>query len=305
MKNISKVGSEALSSSFSFHYYYIRAMVNDSYLGLGMQDRKRVFLTWRINNIWSGGVGVKQNIYDNNDFFPRYISLRDSGITYNDFVEQPAIKSLISSLNGKSVLDLGCGTGQFAKYCIEQGASKVVGVDISKNMIERANKENKHEKIDYICTPIEDFELQNHKFDKIISSLAIHYIENYSALIKKVYGLLNENGEFIFSTEHPIVTSRKEMDNWITDKDENKLYWAVDNYQEEGKREQHWIIDGVIKYHRTISTLMNTLINNGFVLEKVIEPQSIPIGLELKPKVISEKRRPSFIIIKVRKGSFL
>ncbi|MFD6439424.1 class I SAM-dependent methyltransferase [Peribacillus sp. NPDC060186] len=244
---------------------------------------------------------MKQNIYDNQIFFNGYTSLREGGVTYNDFVEQPSIKSTISNLKGKSILDLGCGTGHFSSYCIENGASKVIGVDISRNMIEQAKKDNNHEKIDYICIPIEDLDLPNQKFDLIISSLAIHYIEDYSNLIKKISGLLKKNGEFIFSTEHPIVTARKEMDNWVKDNEGIKLHWALDNYQEEGKREEHWYIDGVIKYHRTISTLINTLINNGFVLEKIIEPQSIPTGLEQMPKLINESRRPSFIIIKTRK----
>jgi ubiquinone/menaquinone biosynthesis C-methylase UbiE len=244
---------------------------------------------------------LKQNIYDNDIFFKNYKSLRKTGITYNDFVEQPAIKSAISSLNGKTVLDLGCGNGQFAKYCVDNGATKVTAVDISKNMIEQANIENKHKKIEYICTPIEDLELKNQKFDIIISSLTTHYIDDYKGLIEKVTSLLHRDGEFIFSTEHPIVTARKEMNNWIKDEDGNKLHWGLDNYQEEGKREQHWYIDGVVKYHRTISTLINTLISSGLVLEKILEPQAIPIGIEQMPKSINEKRRPSFIIIKARK----
>lgn len=244
---------------------------------------------------------MKQNIYDNDIFFKGYTSLRKTGITYNDFVEQPAIKSAISSLNGKTVLDLGCGNGQFAKYCVDNGALKVTAVDISRNMIEQANNENKHDKIEYICTPIEDLEIKNQKFDIIISSLMAHYIEDYTGLIEKVASLLDTNGEFIFSTEHPIVTARKEMNNWIKDEDGNKLHWGLDNYQEEGKREQRWYIDGVVKYHRTISTLINTLINSGLVLEKIIEPQAIPIGLGQMPKLINEKRKPSFIVIKARK----
>lgn len=245
---------------------------------------------------------LKQNIYDDHTFFKAYTALRDSGVTYNDFVEQPAIKSAISDLKGKTILDLGCGSGQFAKYCIEAGASQVTGIDISTNMIEQANKENKHEKIDYICIPIEDLVLDNQKFDLIISSLAVHYIEDYSALIKKISGFLNENGEFIFSTEHPIVTARIKMNNWVRDNEGNRIHWAIDNYQEEGKREQHWYIDGVIKYHRTISTLINELINNGLGLEKIIEPLAIPTGLKQMPKLSNEKRKPSFIVIKARKG---
>jgi len=244
---------------------------------------------------------MKQNIYDNDIFFKSYSSLRKTGVTFNDFVEQPAIKSAISSFNGKTVLDLGCGNGQFSKYCADNGALKVTAVDISMNMIELAKNENKHDNIEYICTPIEDLEIKNQKFDLIISSLMTHYIEDYTKLIEKVVSLLNTNGEFIFSTEHPIVTARKEMNNWIKDKDGNNLHWGLDNYQEEGKREEHWYIDGVVKYHRTISTFINTLINSGLVLEKIIEPQAIPIGLEKMPQLVNEESRPSIIVIKARK----
>jgi 2-polyprenyl-3-methyl-5-hydroxy-6-metoxy-1,4-benzoquinol methylase len=247
-----------------------------------------------------GGNLLKQNIYDNPTFFEKYSSLRHSGATYNDFVEQPAIKSLISGLEGKSILDLGCGSGGFAKYCIDHGATNVVGVDISRNMINQARSKNKHENIEYVCIPIEDLDIPNVKFDLIISSLVVHYIEDYPALLNKVKALIHKKGEFIFSTEHPIVTAREQMNNWVKDQAGNKLHWALDHYHHEGKREQRWYIDGVIKYHRTISTLLNGLIEAGFTIEKILEPQAIPVGLQLMPKIINEKRRPSFIVIKAK-----
>ncbi|SES78840.1 Methyltransferase domain-containing protein [Oceanobacillus limi] len=245
---------------------------------------------------------MKQNIYDNPTFFNEYKKLRESGITYNDFIEQPAVKSAISCLEGKTVLDLGCGTGEFVRYCLENKASYVLGVDISKKMIEQAKIKTENGKADFICAPIEDINITDQKFDVIISSLAIHYIEDYDGLINKVRNLLNYDGVFIFSTEHPIVTARKEMDNWIKDGEGNKLYWALDDYHEEGKREQHWYIEGVIKYHRTISTLVNTLITNGFKIEEIQEPQSTSEGLNKMPKLVNEKRRPSFIVIKAQKS---
>ena len=249
-----------------------------------------------------GGDYLKQNIYDNPIFFEQYSALRETGITANDFVEQPALKSLIASLKDKTVLDLGCGAGSFAKYCAENGAAKVTAVDISSNMIKKAKKDNPHEKITYLCKPIEELEPHLQTFDLIVSSLAIHYIEDYPRLMDKINTLLNSKGEFIFSTEHPIVTARKaEISNWVKDCEGNKLHWALDHYQDEGKREQYWYIDGVVKYHRTISTLINGLIENGLVLERVIEPTAIPGGVELRPKLINEERRPSFIVIKARK----
>src|SRR5699024_6354350 len=218
---------------------------------------------------------MKQNIYDNPNFFKDYTTLRESEITANDFIEQPAIKSLIPCLKGKSVLDLGCGDGYFSKDCIENGAKNVIGVDISNNMIERAKKLNQDDNVEFMCLPMEDLELTNQKFDLIVSSLAMHYIEDYPAMIQKINGLLKNSGEFIFSTEHPITTARKGGDHWIKTEDGNKSHWALDNYQEEGIREQVWFFDySVIIYHRTISTLVNTLIEHGFSLDKIIEPQS-------------------------------
>ncbi|NRG44847.1 SAM-dependent methyltransferase, partial [Bacillus sp. CRN 9] len=43
---------------------------------------------------------MKQNIYDNPTFFKEYTSLRESGLTYNDFLEQPAMKTAIGDING-------------------------------------------------------------------------------------------------------------------------------------------------------------------------------------------------------------
>lgn len=89
---------------------------------------------------------------------------------------------------------------------------------------------------------------------------------------------------------------------WVKDPDQNILHWPIDNYGEEGLRNQFWGIDGVIKYHRKLSTLLNaTLIQNGLTIEGIVEPESSLEGLEKMPKLINETRRPSFLIIKARK----
>ncbi len=244
---------------------------------------------------------MKQNIYDHPTFFNEYMNMRDSGLTYNDFLEQPAMKAELPDLFGKKVLDLGCGTGALASYCIQNGCFSVDAVDISSNMINMAMEKNPHQHITYICTPIEEFEKPKDSYDLVISSLAIHYIADYSALVKKLAIFLKYNGLFIFSIEHPVVTARKEMNNWFKNGNGERLHWALDHYQEEGDREQQWYVDGVIKYHRTISTLINTLSSNGFMIEKLIEPLPTQEGLEKLPKLKNEKRRPSFLLVKARK----
>ncbi|CAN7410200.1 class I SAM-dependent methyltransferase [Rossellomorea sp. LjRoot5] len=244
---------------------------------------------------------MKQNIYDNPTFFEGYMNLRDSKMTYNDFLEQPAMRDALPDLKGERVMDLGCGTGELSKYCIEMGASAVVGVDISEKMITRALQENKDENIKYVCSPIEDLTFPTEPFDLIVSSLAIHYIEDYESLIRKLHTFLKPGGLLIYSIEHPVVTARKDMKNWWENADGDRLHWAIDHYREEGKREQHWYVDGVIKYHRTIPTLVNGLISHGFMLEKMHEPLPTEEGIKLMPSLKNEERRPSFLIIISRK----
>ncbi len=49
--------------------------------------------------------------------------------------ERKAVFDLLGSLEGREVLDLGCGTGYYARYALSRNAQHVVGVDISPSMI--------------------------------------------------------------------------------------------------------------------------------------------------------------------------
>ena len=74
----------------------------------------------------------KQNIYDNEIFFEGYKSIRQKKENANILFEKPALFSLLPDLKGKRILDLGCGYGENCMEFVKMGASKVVGIDISK-----------------------------------------------------------------------------------------------------------------------------------------------------------------------------
>ncbi|WP_411345983.1 class I SAM-dependent methyltransferase [Paenibacillus sp. WLX1005] len=243
---------------------------------------------------------MKQNLYDNPEFFEYYSKMRDSGITYNEFVEQPALRSLLPSLEGKIVLDLGCGSGQLAVYLLEQGAAHITGTDISASMLGRAPQ---HEQITYMQAPMEELDFPGNSFDVIVSSLALHYIEQYEPLMHKIAYWLKDGGKIVFSTEHPIVTAKLDKDGWIKNEQGERLYYAVDHYSQQGIRYSHWVVDGVITYHRTMATLINGVIQSGLRLDAVLEPEPIPEGLENMPQLIHELRKPSFVVIAASKES--
>ena len=248
---------------------------------------------------------MKQNIYDDKFFYDSYIDLRTNSKGLNDVLEIPAFRSLSPRLDGKEILDLGCGYGESCKWYISKGAKKVVGIDISEKMIKRALELYNDNKIEYKNECIEEINFKSGSFDMVLSSLAFHYISDFEGIVKKINNVLKPGGILIFSQEHPIATAKKIADGWAKDENGEKLHWILDDYNDEGIRKQHWFIDGVVKYHRTLSTIVNTLIENNFSIIKILEPIATEKAEKFNPKLMEERRRPPFVIIKAQKINWL
>lgn len=242
-----------------------------------------------------------QNIYDNEIFFEGYKKIRENEANANNLFEMPALFSMLPELKGKKVLDLGCGFGEHCKRFVECGAEKVVGVDISEKMLEVAMQENNDQRITYLNMPMEDISKLHEQFDVVISSLAFHYVEDFEALIRNIYQMLNEDGVFVFSQENPLCTCHSGGNRWTKDENGNKLYLNLADYGVEGERESVWFVDNVKKYHRTFSTIINTLVEAGFSIEKMIEPLPSNELLEKYPDYKDLFHKPDFLLIKGRK----
>ena len=244
---------------------------------------------------------AKQNIYDNPVFFEGYQKIREKGDNANVLFEIPALLSLLPDLSGKSLLDLGCGYGEHCKMFINMGAKSVVGVDISEKMLEVAHRENSDPKITYLNIPIEDIDRLDGQFDVVISSLAIHYVEAFAEVVKKIYDKINTDGVFVFSQEHPIGTACSSGNRWTKDESGKKLYVNLSNYCAEGERESTWFVEGVKKYHRTFSTIVNALVEAEFTIERMIEPFPDAKMLKKYPEHYNLLHKPDFLLVKAKK----
>ncbi|MGL4571640.1 MAG: class I SAM-dependent methyltransferase [Clostridium sp.] len=243
---------------------------------------------------------MKENKYDNEKFFNEYKKMSRSVNGLSGAGEWHELKKMLPSFKNKRVLDLGCGFGWHCKYAIEQGAQSVIGVDLSENMLEEARKINNDNNIEYINMPIEDVNYPKDSFDVVLSSLTFHYIKSFSDICNKVYDCLSKDGEFIFSVEHPVFTAEGSQ-NWYYDEDGNRLHWPVDNYYIEGQRTSIFLGEEVKKYHKTMTTYINTLIKNGFEITGVVEPMPEESMLMDNKEMQDELRRPMMLIISARK----
>ena len=69
------------------------------------------------------------------------------------------------------------------------------------------------------------------------------------------------------------------------------------HYQDEGPRQASFLDHEVVKYHRTVATYVNTLLDLGFTLTKLSEPQPTQELLDTHPAWQDETRRPMFLLI--------
>lgn len=237
-----------------------------------------------------------QNEYDNERFFEEYAKMSRSRNGLNAAGEWHQLKLLFPPLQGKTVLDLGCGYGWHCTFAAEQGAIQVLGLDLSRKMIEEAKKRNAQRKIEYRVCGIEEYEYPENMWDCVVSNLALHYIENIEIIFQKVHRTLKSEGVFIFNIEHPVFTAGVDQD-WIYSENQKPQYWPVDNYFLSGKRRTHFLGCDVIKQHHTLTQILMGLLKNGFELVVVEEAMPSEKMLDI-PGMKDELRRPMMLLIK-------
>ncbi|MGL4798106.1 MAG: class I SAM-dependent methyltransferase [Cellulosilyticaceae bacterium] len=243
---------------------------------------------------------MKENQYDHIKFFEQYKQMARSKNGLEAAGEWHELRKMLPDFTDKKILDLGCGFGWHCRFAVEQGAREVVGIDLSERMLERAKELTNSDKIKYLRMPIEAIQFEDEAFDCVISSLALHYIEAFDEVCEKVSRYLVKGGEFVFSVEHPVFTAEGRQ-QWKYDNQDGRAYWPVDNYYREGERRSVFLGEEVIKYHRTLTTYIQTLLAHGFEIKAVVEPQPAPHMLEGNKEMQDELRRPMMLIIKAKK----
>ena len=242
---------------------------------------------------------MKENKYDDIEFFNNYKQMPRSTGGLKAAGEWHELQKMMPDFSGKRVLDLGCGFGWHCRYAAQQGAKSVVGVDISERMLQEAREKTTSSLIEYVHMAIEDIDFPENSFDLVISSLVFHYIKSFEDIVMKINKCLSKRGNFVFSIEHPIFTAQGPQD-WYYDNNGNPLHWPVDHYFEEDVRKAVFLGEKVVKYHRTITTYVNTLIRCGFEIIKLVEPQPADYLLD-EPGMKDELRRPMMLLISARK----
>ena len=206
--------------------------------------------------------------YDDQDVFATYQARREREDNPNDTLERPVMLELLGSISELEILDLGCGHAGFGLELLALGASSYLGIDGSKNMIEAAKTSLAGTNASAIQADIQTWKYPSNRFDLVVSSLVLHYIENLDSLLEQIHACLRPNGRFIFSVLHPVISSSNNAFSDVARQD-----WIVDDYFHSGKRINASLGSEVTTYHRTLENYFNALQMAGFTIKNLRESQ--------------------------------
>ncbi len=128
-------------------------------------------------------------------------------LPFRSFVEEHSMFELLPDLAGRSVVDLACGEGIYSRKLIQAGAARVVGVDISAEMISLAERAETRAPLGvrYVVADVATVELDE-RFDIALCSYLFNYARTRAelrTLIESVHGLLRPGGSVVGCNDYP------------------------------------------------------------------------------------------------------
>ena len=205
--------------------------------------------------------------------------------------------NLLGDLSGKRVLEIGCGNGRSLKYVKDLGASELWGIDISPEQLDRAQEflSSLNVRANLICSPMEnDCGIPTDYFDAVYSVFGIGWTTDLDATCMRINAYLKTGGAFIFSWSHPI--------HKCTLFEDGKVIFS-NPYFDESWYSAMICGQKIMLSNRMMSTYINALAANGFLIETLIETgdddlrnagsstfsdkaKIVPVGFVIKAKKI-------------------
>jgi len=237
---------------------------------------------------------------------------------YSEYLNGPALKRMIGDIEGKKVLDMGCGEGYFSRFFAKAGG-EVTGVDLSDALVKAAvDEEERHSLgIKYFVADAANLNmLKSESFDVAFSYMALLDIRNYEGAISEVSRVLKTGGRFVVLMEHPCFTLFRVLDGkvvsgWETHlcKDGSKkyLYYWVADYLQRHSYTVEWKHDRLPSsfvttgFHRPLSDYVNALTKHGLAITGLDEPQPLGEGVRVHPPMKKHYRVPQSMVIEATK----
>lgn len=226
------------------------------YSPAGPEESARANRHW-----WDGAAGA-------------YLTEHGGHLGYDAFVWGPEglreeDAGLLGDVRGLDVLEVGCGAGQCTRWLAGHGA-RAVGVDVSAGML-RAGTELgvPAAPASFVQADARRLPFAARSFDLACSSYgAVPFVADPGRVMREVARVLRPGGRWVFSVTHPV--------RWAFPDDPGPAGLTADRSYFDRTSYVERDADGTVLYaehHRTLSDRVADLVDAGFVLERLVEPE--------------------------------
>lgn len=129
--------------------------------------------------------------------YRKFADTYDKVLNPSTLLEEDIVIKLVNACKGDSILDVGCGTGRYAK---KFAIADYVGIDFSRNMLKVAKKKVQAK---FVLGDIVNMPFPDCSFDKIVCCLVISHVHKIGAVLKEMSRVLKEDGYIVLTTLHP------------------------------------------------------------------------------------------------------
>lgn len=219
------------------------------------------------------------------DHAERYTSFAESSGP-NAHYERPATLRLAGDVAGKRVLELGSAGGGLTEHLAAAGA-EILGLDHDSRLVELARKRLGTRARFEVADLNEPLTMVPSVWaDAVVASLVLHYVADWGPLLAELRRCLKPGGALVFSIHHPIT-------GWL--RSDGADYHRVELISED------WDWGGVTvtgqMYRRTVSAIFTALLEAGFTIDAVEEPQPTP-GVEHQKLAEVLRTQPVFLFVR-------
>jgi ubiquinone/menaquinone biosynthesis C-methylase UbiE len=215
---------------------------------------------------------------DHYDSFAENYSTENETSLFNAYYERPAMIDLAGDVNGRRVLDAGCGSGPLSAALRAKGAI-VTGFDSSPAMVKLARRRLGEDAELHVADLSQPLPFADGAFDDVVASLVLHYLRDWTAPLAELRRVLKPGGRLILSVNHPIVYKLF---------DPSADYFAITQYSDEFTFNGQSAV--LTNWHRPLHAMTDAFTGAGFRISVISEPPFSPdTPRELLPPHLADR----------------
>lgn len=231
-----------------------------------------------------------------------------------DRINTPTFLAMLPDVSGLRGLDIGCGEGTNTRLVAARGAS-MTGLDVSRRFVEHArdHEESARLGVEFIVCDGAELSMPDESFDFVMSTMCLMDVPDPDAVLKQAYRVITSGGFLQFSITHPCFQTprlrwlenetgevdgllvgdyfagRADVEEWTFNQAPDSLKSSYGNFR-------------VAHFHRTLSQWLNSLVEIGFILERLEEPRPDRETIELYPALKKLEQAAFFLHLRLRKA---